>query len=237
MKKFYILYQTTNLITQEIYIGVHETINLNDGYLGSGTKILESIKVYGRNNFEKIILEFFDTREEMYEREAEIVNKEFLLKENSLNMALGGHGSSIIENRKPFTKNHSLETKKKLSNLAKGRVISEETRKKISKNNFSKKDPEKQREHAKFAALKSIQSKKEKTGKIEVSEQTKEKIRKANLGKKHTECTKRKMSNSRMNRPKTRWIYSELEKKTRMIPLNHPLPQGWLEGRKMKFDH
>ena len=75
---FYYLYKITNLINSKIYIGVHQTSNLDDGYLGSGININRAIKKYGKENFNKEILEFFNTEEDMYIKEKEIVNHNFL---------------------------------------------------------------------------------------------------------------------------------------------------------------
>lgn len=62
---YYYLYKTTCTLNNKIYIGVHVTDNLNDGYLGSGTKFQKALKKYGPENFEKEILEYFDTLDEM----------------------------------------------------------------------------------------------------------------------------------------------------------------------------
>ena len=73
MKKYNFLYKTTNLVNGKIYIGVHTTNKLNDGYLGSGTNFKKAVKEFGRMNFKREILEFFETAEEAFNREKELV--------------------------------------------------------------------------------------------------------------------------------------------------------------------
>ena len=39
-----------------IYVGQHQTYDLNDGYMGSGIRIVKAIKKYGGVHFEKVNL-------------------------------------------------------------------------------------------------------------------------------------------------------------------------------------
>lgn len=56
----YTIYKITNLINQKIYIGKHQTKNLNDGYFGSGIFLRKAISKYGKENFVKEIMFIFD---------------------------------------------------------------------------------------------------------------------------------------------------------------------------------
>ena len=64
-EKHYVIYQVTNLLNGKIYIGKHETFDINDDYMGSGKLIKRAIKKYGVENFKKEILFDFETEEEM----------------------------------------------------------------------------------------------------------------------------------------------------------------------------
>lgn len=88
----YYLYRITNLLNNKIYIGVHKTKSLDDGYMGSGKVIKHAIKTYGLDNFKKEILEFFENEELMYAKEKAIVTNEFLLREDTYNIRRGGTG-------------------------------------------------------------------------------------------------------------------------------------------------
>lgn len=89
---FYYMYQIKNKVTGKIYVGVHKTSNIDDGYMGSGKVIRAAINKHGIENFEKTILETFESSEEMFRREKEIVNEDFLSREDVYNLRRGGTG-------------------------------------------------------------------------------------------------------------------------------------------------
>ena len=89
-KKYNYFYKITNLINNHFYYGIHSTNDLNDGYMGSGSRLHYAYKEFGIENFKKEILKFFDTREECAKYEAFIVNEELITDINCYNISLGG---------------------------------------------------------------------------------------------------------------------------------------------------
>ena len=107
-----IIYQTTNLVNNKIYIGVHS--GEKEEYLGSGIHLTRAIKKYGRENFKRETLYEFETLEEAYAKEEEIVTKEFIERSDVYNVALGGKGGNV--------KSPSPESRAKMSAAAKKRM-------------------------------------------------------------------------------------------------------------------
>ncbi len=101
---FYYLYQVTNKVNGKIYVGVHKTKDLDDGYMGSGKVIQHAIKKYGAENFVKVILESFEDQEAMFAREKEIVDEEFLARSDTYNLRRGGQGGFDYINSLEVTK-------------------------------------------------------------------------------------------------------------------------------------
>jgi len=126
----YLIYKITNTVNDKIYIGKHQTENINDTYFGSGVALERAIKKYGKQFFKKEILFIFNSEDEMNLKEREIVTEAFIARKDNYNKAIGGEGGSNFKGKK-----HTEETKRKLSEKAKSRIFSDETRKKISDGN------------------------------------------------------------------------------------------------------
>ena len=89
---YFLIYKTTCLVNNKIYVGQHKTENKNDGYLGSGKALVRDIKKFGRDKFERIILFECASIEEMGEKEKEIVNAEYTKRLDTYNICIGSQG-------------------------------------------------------------------------------------------------------------------------------------------------
>ena len=93
-REWYYTYKTTCNVNGKVYVGVHKTDNINDGYMGSGLLLRRAIHKYGKENFTVEILQHFDSYREALEHEAEIVNEEFVKDDNTYNLKHGGFGGT-----------------------------------------------------------------------------------------------------------------------------------------------
>lgn len=138
-KRFHFLYRTTCLISGAWYIGMHSTDDLNDGYLGSGRRMRNSIAKYGEQNHVREIVEFCATREILCEREEQVVTRELIADPLCMNLIKGGSanvfpiGQSSRERMRlaKLGKKQSPELIEKRRQACMGRVQTEETRQKL----------------------------------------------------------------------------------------------------------
>lgn len=218
----YTIYKITNKVNGKIYIGKHQTSDINDAYMGSGKMLRSAQSKYGLENFVKEILYVFDTEEEMNAKEAELVTEEFCRRNDTYNICTGGKGGfSYINNNGlcgldiPGVHQKGRQAANKILECKHGTewqsILSARARDGLKK--ILEEDPN----YLKDRASRSF------------------------LGKQHTEKTKRKMSEkakARLSDPMrnsqfgTMWITNGLEnKKIKTVDF---IPEGWYKGRKIK---
>lgn len=143
-KKFYTVYKTTNLVNGKFYIGVHGTNKVNDYYIGSGKVLKDAIKKYKKENFKKEILFIFDSYEQAYQKEKELVTEEIITSDDCYNCKIGGEGGTGLYGDKNgfYGKKHNPESFKWVkdrnqngkNNPMYGKKQSEETKRLMSLN-------------------------------------------------------------------------------------------------------
>ncbi len=145
MNKYHYIYLITNLINSKMYIGKRtcKCRIQDDSYMGSGVHLSRAKKKYGIENFSKLIIEVCDSEEKAFEREKYWIAK-YNARENIrfYNLTDGGEGVSAPKTdewkrKKSLSmlgKTHSESTRRKIGEAQKGKILSDEHRKKISKN-------------------------------------------------------------------------------------------------------
>lgn len=208
-----------------IYIGQHQTENIDDGYMGSGLRIQRAIKKYGVENFEKTILFECSSVEEMNAKEAEIVNEEFIARDDVYNIKLGGEGGWDYVNASGSNMNGDW---KSLTQHCKD--IFEKTGKWPHEdwlNELKDSDPQKYDEYCK-----------------KVSYGVKQHIQENGSwwsGKHHTDEAKQKMkdfhakNHSQAGKKNSQYgmiaIYNKETFERATQPKDQPIPKGWAKGR------
>jgi group I intron endonuclease len=196
-----VIYKTTNLVNGKFYIGKKEYDSPT--YLGSGYILKRAIKKHGKENFKKEILEVCSSTEELEEREKywiRVLNATD--PDIGYNIAEGGTGGNTYLGK---TEEEMTEIKAKISKAGKGRVFSEEHKKRLAESARKRKG----NKPSKFKGMKyedymSPTDAEEAKRKIKeartnqaITEEAKEKIGNYNRGKKLSDETKRKMSDAK----------------------------------------
>lgn len=118
-------YRTINRVNGHYYYGVRTLRRANDPYLGSGSRLKEAIRKYGKDSFIREDLIEFSTFTEALEWERVTITQEILQDSKCYNLKPGGAGGSLpwTEEKKERlieegSYKKSEETKKKLSKAA-----------------------------------------------------------------------------------------------------------------------
>lgn len=123
-KDHYLVYETTNVVNGKIYVGFHSTNNIDDGYIGSGKLLKRAVEKYGPQNFTRRVLFDYKDQLDAENKEAEIVDEEFVKRKDTYNISLGGNVQILYgENNGFFGKTHSPEVREKLSLQKKGKPM------------------------------------------------------------------------------------------------------------------
>ena len=121
---FHYVYEITNNINGRKYIGKHSTNDMNDGYMGSGIAIKQAIKKYGSKNFSKKIIKSFETSEEAFKFEKEIIEQlDCVNNYKYYNMSDGGIGGVGTLSGK--TELEKVEIYNRMKNTLKGKMAGE----------------------------------------------------------------------------------------------------------------
>jgi len=205
MERYYTVYKITNTLNGKIYVGMHQTKDLNDRYYGSGSLIKRAIEKYGIDNFTKEYLAIFNNKGEMIDFEMELINEEFVKRSDTYNMKLGGYGGwDHLNDGGEEHRERCVNNGIKVTN-DKTQVDYDNHSKALLKYYKTHESPFKGKSH---------------------TEDTKLKIGTANS--KH-------QSGSGNSQYGMMWVYSIELKKSKRISKDDPIPNGWKRGRKIKF--
>lgn len=107
---FHFVYQTTNNVNGKIYVGVHSTPRMDDGYIGCGvysqahaegsrrfglkSAFIDAVCKYGYTNFSRIVLSFHKNPKDAFWEERRIVDESFVKNDNTYNIRIGGFGGA-----------------------------------------------------------------------------------------------------------------------------------------------
>ncbi len=211
----YLIYKITNKLNNKIYVGKHKTEFLADGYFGSGLLLKRAVEKHGKENFTREILFECKSEEEMNQKEADIVDEEFVSRDDTYNIMLGGNGGFDYinsENKNGNDVNRSPEHYVKMGSAAANKIwkkwesdpnFREEFRVKLSNRSvlyqLTNGNPFKGKKH---------------------SDETKQKMREARKGK---------VDGNKNPSFGKHWITNGLVSK--LVPKENFLPRGFRKGR------
>lgn len=129
---YFYVYKIICKPNKKIYIGKHQTEKLNDSYFAGGYLIKKALKKYGKENFEREIIEFCQSEIEVCEREKYWIKFYNSCYPIGYNITEGGEGKSWFNNHpeKEKIQQHMSESHKGKIPWNKGKKMSQEYKEK-----------------------------------------------------------------------------------------------------------
>lgn len=135
------IYLTTNKVNGKKYIGMCKNTH-REGYIGSGKLLKESVKKYGKQNFERLILQECETFEELSSAEQHWIIKYNAVEDPTFyNLTSGGFGgnsdylkeywSKLNKQERKTCRSWSRRNQSGSNNSMYGKKHTEETKQKI----------------------------------------------------------------------------------------------------------
>lgn len=167
------VYITFNLINSKFYVGQARRTKYDTQYIGSGSILSKAIKKYGKSNFSNLIIQTYDTQEELDKGECYWIKEMIRIygKNNCYNIQSGGRRNAIWEH------------------------WSEESRKSFGKKISDSKHTSKYQ--AWYESTKQIRSERQTKAMLghKMDDKTRQALMKVSVGSKRTEEQKQKMKN------------------------------------------
>lgn len=135
------VYITTNLINGKRYIGrkIFDSKNNWVDYIGSGAYFQKAVKKYGKENFSRNIIDIAYSNDELNNKEIEYIRffnatespdfyniesggQKYPLSEHTKKLISENHANLAGENHPMYGKHHTEETKRKISEVQKGKI-------------------------------------------------------------------------------------------------------------------
>jgi group I intron endonuclease len=126
------IYLTTFIPTNKIYVGKRAKSKFDESYVGSGVKIKNLIKKYGKSQFETHIIDIAENDDELQQKEIYWIDKYSATNPQiGYNIALGGNGAQV--------EHQTDETKRKISESNLGKKRTQEVKEQMSKDRLGSK--------------------------------------------------------------------------------------------------
>jgi len=210
----YLIYKITNNLNNKIYVGKHKTEDINDEYFGSGLLLGRAVEKHGKENFKKEIIIECSSEQEMNQKEIDIVDEDFIARDDTYNIMLGGQGGWDYVNENNFNRTTIAIEKHKQSCISTQKLaVSKFVELLKTDMEFRKEFSDKQKARARLGGFS-----------------------KCFLGKTHSNESKKKMSDSKKGRKRgienpsygKHWITNGIDN---MFVKKESVPIGWKKGR------